>query len=113
MAKASGAKLGGRGDYRAKNGKWHQDICKGQTESWRDRMMQKETTGRLSSMILSGRDSVVSGWGFAALCSLRLNLLHQFRAFINELGHDAYGDLLRALGADLDSYRAGHARQLF
>jgi hypothetical protein len=30
-------------------------------------------TGGQSSMILSGHDSVVSGCGFAALCSLRLN----------------------------------------
>lgn len=72
-----------------------------------------ETLGRLSSMILSGHDSVVSGCGFAALISVRLDLLHEFRALINELGHDAYGDLLRALGADLDPHRAGHTRQLF
>jgi hypothetical protein len=44
-----------------------------QTESWRDRIMQRERPGGQSSMILSGHDSVVSGCGFAALCSLRLN----------------------------------------
>ena len=32
----------------------------------------KQRRGRQSSMILSGHDSVISGCGFAALCSLRL-----------------------------------------
>jgi GxxExxY protein len=46
--------------------------CTRQTESWPHRIMQKETQGRRTSMILSGHDSVLSGCGFAALCFLRL-----------------------------------------
>ena len=33
---------------------------------------ERKTRGQFS-MILSGHDSVISGCGFAALCSLRLN----------------------------------------
>jgi hypothetical protein len=48
--------------------------CTRQTESWRDRILQKETLGRQSLMILSGHDSVVSGCGFAGLCGLQFQV---------------------------------------
>jgi hypothetical protein len=46
--------------------------CARQTESWRDRIMQRERPGGQSSMILFGNDSVASGCGFAVLCTLWL-----------------------------------------